>query len=139
MSLYNAFATDQNAEVNGVVLEYGTNNKGQPIRIRIARAGGSNQKFAKVLEQKLRPYKRMIANDTMDTKLAEKLLVESFSEAVVLSWEGVQDREGNDLPFTKDNAIKLFTDLPDLFSDVQQQSQKAALFRADIREVEAGN
>ena len=139
MNLYNAFATDQNAEINGVVLDYGTNSNGQPIQIRIARAGGSNQKFAKVLEQKLRPYKRMIANDTMEPKLAEKLLIEAFSEAVVLSWSGVQDRNGNDLAFSKENAIKLFTDLPDLFADVQQQSQKAALFRADIREAEAGN
>jgi hypothetical protein len=33
----------------------------------------------------------------------------------------------------------LFNDLPDLFEDVQEQAQKAALFRADIREADAKN
>lgn len=139
MNLYNAFATDQSAEINGVVLDYGPNSKNEPIQIRVARAGGANAKFAKVLEHKLRPYKRALANDTMDSKMAERLMIEAFAEAVVISWNGVEDREGNEIEFTKENIVKLFTDLPDLFRDVQEQSQKAALFRAELREAEQGN
>lgn len=139
MDLYEAFATDQNAETNGVVLDYGLNSKGNPIQIRVARAGGANQNFAKTLERKLRPYKRMIANETLDPSIAERLLVETFAETVVLSWEGVLDQQRNELPFTKDNAVRVFTDLPELFADVQKQSQKAALFRVNLREDEAGN
>lgn len=139
MNLYNTFETDKQLEKDGVVLEYGFNSKKQPIQIRIARAGGSNTRFAKIIEQKLRPYKRAIANDTMDNKVAEKLLIEAYAEAVVLEWSGVEDREGNALEFTKENVVKVFTDLPDLFLDVQAQSQKSALFRASLREAEQGN
>lgn len=139
MSLYKNFATDQNVERNGVVLQYGYNSKKEPIEIRVARAGGSNIQFAKRLEHELRPYKRMIANETMDPKQAEKILISVYADTVVLGWSGVEDREGNAMEFTKDNVVKLFTDLPDLFADVQKQSQNAALYRADIREDEAGN
>jgi hypothetical protein len=57
----------------------------------------------------------------------------------VLGWEGVEDREGNPMEFSRDNVVRLFTDLPELFLDVQQQSQKAALFLVDILEGEQGN
>lgn len=138
-SLYKQFETNKDLEIDGISLEYGTNSKGQSIHIKIARAGGSNTKFAKVLEFKFRPYKRALANDQMDQGVAEKLMINAYAEAVILGWSGVEDKEGNELPFSVEAAIKLFTDLPDLFKDVQEQSQKAGLFRADIREVEAKN
>lgn len=139
MSLYNTFETDKSLERDGIVLDYGFNSKQQPVQIRIARAGGANAKFAKVIEQKMKPYKRAIANDTMDNKVAEKLLIESYADAVILGWEGVEDRQGNPLDFTRENVVKVLTDLPDLFLDIQQQSQKSALFRAELREAEQGN
>lgn len=139
MSLYNTFETNKDLEKDGILLDYGFNRKNEPVQIRIARAGGGNVRFAKVLEQRMRPYKRAIANETMDNKVAEKLLVETYADAVILGWSGVEDREGNELEFNRDNVVKVLTDLPDLFIDIQQQSQKAALFRADLREAEAGN
>lgn len=139
MNLYNTFETDKNLERDGIVLDYGFNSKQQPVQIRIARAGGANARFAKVLEQKMKPYKRAIANDTMDNKVAEKLLVEAYADAVILGWEGVEDRDGNPLEFTRDNVVKVLSDLPDLFLDIQAQSQKSALFRAEVREAEQGN
>lgn len=139
MNLYNTFETNKDLERDGIVLDYGFNSKDEPIQIRIARAGGANTKFAKVLEQKMKPYKRAIANDTMDNKVAEKLLIEAYADAVILSWTGVEDREGNSLEFTRDNVVKVLTDLPDLFMDIQAQSQKSALFRAELREAEQGN
>ena len=139
MSLYNTFETDKSLERDGIVLDYGFNSKNQPVQIRIARAGGANTKFAKVLEQKMKPYKRAIANDTMDNKVAEKLLVEAYADAVILGWEGVEDREGSPLEYNRDNVVKVLTDLPDLFIDIQQQSQKSALYRAELREAEQGN
>lgn len=139
MSLYKTFETNKDLERDGIVLDYGFNSKNQPVQIRIARAGGSNVRFAKLLEQKMKPYKRAIANETMDNKVAEKLLVDVYADAVILEWTGVEDREGNALEFNHDNVVKVLTDLPDLFIDIQQQSQKAALFRAEVREVEQGN
>jgi hypothetical protein len=69
----------------------------------------------------------------------EKLLREVYAETVVLDWENVEDADGNPMPFNAANAVKLFTDLPDLFRDIQEQSQRSALFRAELLEREAGN
>lgn len=139
MSLYSQFKTDPSVEKDGILVQYGNNSKGLLIQIRIARAGGNNVGFAKAYEQKTKPYRRQIQNDTMDPKVAERIILEVYAETVVLGWEGVEDEEGNDLPFNKENCIKLFTDLPDLFRDLQAVSQSIAAFRSEIREADAKN
>lgn len=139
MSLYKQFRTDSDLEVSGIFLEYGENSKKQPIRFKVARAGGSNSKFDKVLAEKTKPYRGLLKNDSMDPKLAEKLVMHAYCESVLLGWEGVEDENGNELPFSADNAKKLFTDLPDLFADIREQAGRAALFRQHILEQEAGN
>lgn len=139
MNLYNTFETNKDLERDGITLDYGFNDKNEPIQIRIARAGGSNTRFAKILEQKMRPYKRAIATDSLDNQVAQQLMIEAYADAVILGWTGVQDRDGNVLDFNRENVVKVLTDLPDLFYDIQAQSQKAALFREDIRATEAGN
>lgn len=137
--LYQAFETNKDLENGGIELDYGKNSKGAPIRIRIARAGGANKRFAKVLDRLLRPYKRQLANDQLSDDVAKDVMIQAYADAVVLGWEGVEDREGNPMSFSRENVVKLFTDLPELFLDVQQQSQKAALFLQDILEGEQGN
>lgn len=139
MDLYKTFATDKNLETTGITLAYGDNSRGQPIEIDIARAGGANVKFSKVLEAKMRPYRRAVANGSLDEKVALKVLVETYAEAVVVNWRGVLDREGNELEFNRDNVVKVFLDLPDLFMDVQAQAQQAALFREAVLEEVQGN
>lgn len=146
MSLYRQFKSDANLEKTGILIQYGFVQKpdGQPdlerpISFRIARAGGSNTPYHKRVEAKVKPYRRQIQTETIDPKVAENLMLEVFCETVLLGWENVQDENGQDIEFTKDNAMKLFTDLPDLYKDLQEQANKAALFRAEIREGEAGN
>ena len=139
MSLYKQFKTDKNVEKEGIVLNYGKNSKGEDIEIRIARAGGANVQYAKLLEAKTKPYRRQIQNETLDNEVAEKITKEVYAKAVVMGWIGVEDENGKPLGFSSENCIKLFDDLPDLWVDIQQQSTKAALFRADILEQDAKN
>lgn len=139
MSLYKQFKTDKNVEKEGIVLNYGKNSKGADIEIRIARAGGANVQYAKLLEAKTKPYRRQIQNETLDNDVAEKITKEVYAKAVVLGWSGVEDENGKELEFSFENCMKLFDDLPDLWTDIQQQSTKAALFRADILEQDAKN
>lgn len=139
MSLYKTFQTSQHLEKNGIELQYGENDKGEEILIRIARAGGANSAYNKRLEALVKPYRRQITSETIDNKVLEKLILQAFAETVVLGWSGVEDAEGNALECTVENVIKLFTDLPDLFKDVQDQAQKSVLFREEILELESKN
>ena len=139
MSLYTQFETDREIEKTGIVLDYGFNSKKQPIQIRMARAGGANERYSKLLELRTKPYRRQIQNETLENAVAEKITKEVYAQTVVLGWTGVEDRDGNEMPFTQENCVKLFTDLPDLWSDVQSQSTRASLFRAEILEADAKN
>lgn len=139
MSLYTQFTTDQTLEKEGILLEYGTTAEGKPIRIRIARAGGSNVQYMRRMDVLVKPYRRQIQTETIDPKQVEKLIRQVYAETVVLGWENVQDRDGKVIAFSVDAALKLFEDLPDLFLDIQEQAQRAALFRTDVLEAEAGN
>lgn len=149
MTLYAQFATDKNVEKDGVVLEYGLNSKKKVISIRIARAGGANTHYAKLLESKIKPYRRQIQNETLDNAVAEKLTKEVYAQAVVLGWENVEapilDENGKptgkfeELDFNQANFVRLMDDLPDLWSDIQSQATRAALFRSEILEADAKN
>lgn len=140
MSLYKQFTMDKTLEKNGILLEYGEDEKTKkPIRIRIARAGGSNQRFGKLLDAKFKPYRRALQTETLDTGLAEKLMKEVYAEAVVLGWENVSDKSGKALPFSPENVIKLFDELPELWSDIKEQAGRAALYRQELQEASAKN
>ncbi len=143
MSMYKLFKTDESLETKGIVIDYGA------FRVTIARAGGKNQRYARVLEAKSKPYRRAIQTETMDPDKAQQLLLETFAEAVVLNWEtkvddqwqrGIEPEGGGDLlPFNAENVILTFQKLPDLFQDLHAQANKVALFREGVLEQEAGN
>lgn len=131
---YAMFQTDPKAEASeGIVLDYGS------FRIRVARAGGANAAFKRLMSDKLRPYRKQLDLGTIDEDLAQKILVEVYSESVILGWEGVTDEKGQALPFTRTNVAKLLTDLPDLFRDIQEQAASLSNFKAEQLEEEAKN
>lgn len=134
MSLYKMFQTNVKAESEGVTLDYG-----EGVKIRIARAGGGNKAYLRAVEAFARKHRRQIQLDALSEELGRKILQEIVATTIILGWEGVTDREGKPMAFTKDNALKLFADLPDLFTDVYQQAQNAALFREHIMEEDAKN
>jgi hypothetical protein len=135
--IYELFTTDADLERNGFALEYGSST------FVVARAGGANKKFQSVLERKMRPYRSAINSGTMDETVAEKLLAEAYAEAIILAWDGVTEPEPDEdglpveIPFTKDNIVRVLLDLPDLFRDIQEQSQKVANFLKDAVEEDA--
>lgn len=119
---YEMFKTNKTLETEGVILDYGA------FQITVARAGGSNKKFQKVLSDLAKPHMLSMKNQTMDQDLQDRLMVEAYAEAIILNWKGVCDESGKKIPFTKANTIKLFTDLPDLFQNVVEQASKFSMF-----------
>lgn len=144
MSLYDQFSMDQNAEVHGVLLDYGSAG-----RIRIARAGGKNIRFQRRVEQFQKRYKRQLDLEVLEDEVATKELVSIYADTIVLGWEsGPDDKpkegvipgpDGKDLKFNRDSVVKLLTDLPDLFADIRAQSMQLALFREAMKQDDAGN
>lgn len=137
--LYRTFKTDGDLERAGIWLDYGKTEDDKDIRIKICRSGGSNDRFAKVLDAKFKPYRRALQMETLDNGVADKLLKEVFVETVILDWQNVQDENGQYLAFTPANVIKILTDLPELWRDLREQSGRTALFRQEVEEAAAKN
>lgn len=136
MSLYRVFKTDAKSEVEGVWVEYATEPGKPPAKFKVARAGGANTKYAKALDAELKPYRPLLARGQLDDKTAELAYATAFAKGVLLDWENVTDEAGAPLAFSVESAVRLFTDLPELFKDLQVQASRLAPFRA---EVDAGN
>ena len=138
-NLFKQFATNPSIEREGVLLEYGSTDDGKPIRIRVARAGGANIKFTRLMEAKTKPYRRQIQAGTVDRVVLERLAREVYAEAVVIGWENVQNEDGEPMVYSVPTCIALFEKLPDLYEDIVEQSTRMALFRAEILEEDSKN
>ena len=133
MSAYNQYKTDPKLEQEGVLVEYGD------FSFTLARAGGSNKRFLKCVEKLSRPYRKMIQQDKMDREVMNKLMIKAYAETIFLGWDNMKDQDGEELPFTKENIIKVMTDLPDLWEDVLQVTSSLEVYRLEVREDEAKN
>lgn len=148
MSMYEQFQTDPELEKNGVVIDYGS------FRVTVARAGGANKRFAKVLEAHSKPYRRALEAKTLDNAVAERIMMEVYAETVIINWEvqeadpktdgvkwkrGIEAEDGSIVAFNRNTVLETLQKLPDLYTDIQQQATSAAIYRKAIQEAEAGN
>lgn len=142
-SMYDLFEMDDQLEQNGVPIDYGD------FRIILARAGGANEKYTRNLDQRTKPYQRAIVNNMLPAKQVDEILKATFADTVIKDWQvkdekgewvsGIPQKNGPPLPFNRDNVVRVLTELPELWSDIRQQAERAALFRKHVLEVEAGN
>lgn len=143
MSMYKQFKTNPVLEKSGIVLDYGD------YRITVARAGGANKRYLKVLDARTKPYRRAIQMETMDPERAAAIFKQVYAETIVINWEtkvdgewheGIESPTGGDLlPVTIENIVSTFNELNDLFMDVREQAEKSVLFRQSIQEEEGKN
>lgn len=133
-SIYELFETDQTMEQQGVVVDFGPYG-----RFKVARAAGSNIKYADAFRKYNKPYQKMLKRGTMPESLARQITAKIYAEAIVLDWEGVIGRDRKPIPFTKENVVKLMLDLPDLFTQIIAESLNAENFRREYVEEAAGN
>lgn len=128
-SVYKVFQTSENLEKNkGITLDYGE------FSFQILRAGNKNKKYNIIAKKLSKKYKRQIEADTINDQAGRKLLVEIYSEAIIIDWKGIQDKSGKDLVFNTENCIKIMSDLPDLFEVIHEESNKFSNFLAEETE-----
>jgi len=132
MDLRKKFGGDRAMEVDGVDLHLGGD-----AYITIARAGGTNVAYARAVQKYLRPIRKRDRFESEDLDLEEYADVQrqAFADTIVLGWRGIE-LDGAPLPFTRDNALRLMRDLPDLWEVVKAHAEKLANFqREDVEEM----
>lgn len=73
------------------------------------------------------------------SKRTNAILARAMAETIIVDWEGLEDDNGQPIPFSVSAAEKAFTDYPDLMEWVAEISEDHARFRADRIEAAVGN
>lgn len=124
---YAQFKTDAALETDGIDLIY------DGFSIRVLRAGGTNRRFASALSKRTRGLRQG------DEEAHRRAISEVLADTVVVGWRDVKQADNvTAIPFTRENVVKLFTDLPDLMMDVFQQASALGNFIEKDAEDDAG-
>lgn len=138
-SLRAQFKTSPKLETEGIWLELGT------TRIRVARAGGQNQKYNAAMEKIGKIHRRAIENELLSSERSVAILREVYADTIILAWEtdvssngepdwqpGIEGPDGDLIPATRENILATFKELPDLFIEVKVAAEKMQYFAQSI-------
>lgn len=131
--LYDMYKTDKSAEEKGVWVDEG------PSRFKLARMGGANTRYQKALTAAMKPHMREMQLGLLDESVAEPIMRKVFIETVLLDWDNVDGEDDLPMTFSRDNATKLFDDLPDLYTRLREQAGSYANYRAAALQEAAKN
>jgi len=142
MGMYDIFETDEDLENSGIWLDYGD------FRLKIASAGQGNKKYVRYAEKALKPIRRAMQAGAVSNERSMAIMSDIFAKTIVLDWQvkgddgwkpGIEGRNGEVLPFNKEEVQKVFEALPNLFIDVQEQANAISNFRKAEIEEDSGN
>lgn len=157
--IFDVYGTDKAAETQGARIKADLLPDAVFI---VARAGGANEVYAKEGEKRFRPHRRAIEQGKLDSATGTKLAMELFIDTQLKGWEGINVRQRDEagkpvfeeafedgaivktakfvpLEFTRENAIKLFSQLPDLHLELQRKAQAIATFQREDTDADAKN
>ena len=128
MRLDKTFGTDATLESEGKWFDLGDN-----ARVLIGRFGNKNHE--RVMDKMRKPYEALLLRKGKIPKdEMSDMIRASFAEGVLMGWEGFVDKEGKEVPFSKEealNAITLYKDFYDLLFDF---SNDMSNFRSFVEE-----
>ena len=67
----------------------------------------SNRKFQRALAREQQPHKRKLQDGTIDPEINKSIVCKAMAEGVLLNWKGVVTRRGEEVPYSKENALSL--------------------------------
>ena len=136
MKLGQAFAARADLEQEGVWIPvYGP--KGDKAEILLARAGGRNSAYDAAMLRAGRPHRRLLEAGMAPPQLMDEILAEVYAETVVKGWRGLEDEDGNPIPYSRAKAAELLRAHPDFCDFVRDAAMSAQTFTRIDSEVVA--
>lgn len=131
-SLKNTYQTSEKLEAEkGIWLEFPECD----CSFQILRAGGKNKRYTKAAEKYGKKFKRAIEQGKLSRDKDREIMLNIYSESVIIGWKGVKDDNGKDLPFTPENCKKIFKEVDDLFKIIAEEASNFVNFQEEIEEV----
>lgn len=120
------FKRDTTLEREGVWFEV---SSGTQFLLR--RFGGSNIEVKKAMLKFYKPYAKLIEKNLLPESKEKEVYVKAFVDSSLIDWKGVEI-EGEEAPFTFDNAVKLLVSLPELTEALMEHSQDQSNFQEEV-------
>ena len=111
INLYAKYGSDRNKEQKGVPFYI---DKESDTYILVGRWTARNVEHFKAQAEVTAKYADLPDGD----RDREEARTKAFATHLVTGWNNIVDKDGNELPFTTENAIKLLLDLPDLVNEM---------------------
>lgn len=83
-------------------------NLGDGLEVKVARSGSARAN--KILERLTKPHQRAISSGAASDELLERLNAEHTAKAIIRGWKGLQDEDGNDIPYSEAKAFEIVLD-----------------------------
>jgi len=124
MDLFAAYSTDKTVESEGVWVPF----PHVEVKVRLARAGGSNKRWEIERERALRPLRRRYKEEGIPDSEVMAALVEPFCSLILKDWEGVK-KDGKPVQCTVANRVALCKQLPDFFAEMMLEAGRLDNYR----------
>lgn len=134
MDLLDRYSTNKEHATEGVKMELGGGNW-----IKLAYAGPSNPTYASTLQRVIKPHSKNIKRGLLDENKDRELLAKVYAECIVQDWGGPSFKKHKIEKCTKANVLKLLTEKPEFFLDVQDLASNMEYFADDYVEAATKN
>jgi hypothetical protein len=121
VSFFKRYKTDQTLEENGVWVDLG-----EDVHVLVGRL--TSKRTREVRRRLMKKYESM---REMPPSLEDQINIQVMAESVLLDWRGVTDENNKPIPYSRDAAIKLLTELSDFRDEVAGASMRRDIFRAE--------
>lgn len=121
------FKASEELEKNGVWFDVVADTTGfllRPFR-------PTNPRVKAALAAHYKPYARQVEMGTLDQKKELEIKIKMFIDVCLVDWKGVEI-DGKEVECNKENALKLFKSLPDLFTTLQGYAEDFSSFKEDV-------
>jgi hypothetical protein len=127
-NLHSMFATNSDKEKDGEWCDL-TPETG----FLVARMGGANaEKVKKLGAFKFKPHAKKIREGKLAQEKENAVMAEIFVDVCLKDWKGVEDLEGNNIPFSRENAIEFLTELPELLGHLTEFASDVDNYKEDL-------
>ena len=123
-NLSKIYSTNKDVEKNGKWFDIA-----EGVSFKMKRFGGANSlKISEVKARYFKPYARQLERNTLDKEIQQELFIKVFVDTCMCDWKGLEDEQGK-IEYSRDNAIELFKETPDLFDEVLELSMAMGEFK----------
>lgn len=132
-NLDSTFKTNKKFEQEGVnFVVQGSDGGSSEVSFCLRRFVGSNPRVKAAMAAYYKPYARQIEMNTLPVEKSDELGIRLFVDVCLVSWSGVLDENKQPIECNKDNALKLFKALPDLFATLQKYANDFESYKDEV-------